>query len=235
MRVYAAARRGKFKTMKFFKQTIEKYRSRPFLGKFGGTVWSAIVTAAFAAYNVFLGMRTGGAWFYHIGVYYALLTCARAAILLSEAKNLREQNEENKIIREKRTFRRVAVFTILIDLCIAAPIAMMTLGKKNVNAGTIAAITMAAYTTYKITAAVVRFNKAKSRAERPCIKQLRQIGVSDALVSVLSLQNTLISVFSQGDEARTMFTLSCVSSAAIYVCLIAISLVFYMRERPKQT
>lgn len=221
--------------MNLFKQTIEKYRSRPFLSKFGGAVWSAIVTAAFAAYNVFLGMRTGGAWFYHIGVYYALLTCARAAILLSEAKNLREQNEENKIIREKRTFRRVAAFTILIDLCIAAPIAMMTLGKKNVNAGTIAAITIAAYTTYKITAAIVRFNKAKSRAERPCIKQLRQIGVNDALVSVLSLQNTLISVFSQGDEARTMFTLSCVSSAAIYVCLIAISLVFYMRERPKQT
>lgn len=221
--------------MKFIRQTIENYRSRPFLGKFGGSLWSAIVTAAFAAYNVFLGFRTGGAWFYGIGVYYALLTCARAAILLSEAKNLREQSEETKLKREKRTYRRVAAFTVLIDLCVAAPVALMVLGKKIVSAGTIAAITMAAYTTYKITAAIVRFNKAKHRAERPCVKQLRQIGVSDALVSVLSLQNTLISVFSQGDEARKMFTLSCVSSAAIYVCLIALSVAFYVRERPKQT
>lgn len=217
--------------MKLIKSAIEKYRSRPYLGKFGGTVWSAIVTAAFAAYNVFLGIRTGGAWFYGIGVYYSLLTCARSAILLSEAKNLHEQNEEKKITREKRTFSRVAAFIVLIDLCVAAPIAMMVLGKKHVSAGTIAAITMAAYTTYKIAAAITRFNKARHRSDRPGIKQLRQIGVSDALVSVLSLQNTLISVFSQGEEAQKMFTLSAVSSAAIYVCLITLSVLFYARER----
>lgn len=219
--------------MKFLKKTIENYRSRPFLGKFGGTVWSATVTAVFAAYNVFLGVRTGGAWFYGIGVYYCLLTCARSAILFSEAKNLREQNEENRLKREKHTFRRVAAFTVLIDVCVSVPIALMVLGKKSVNVGTIEAITMAAYTTYKISVAIVRFNKAKYRAERPCVRQLRQIGVSDALVSVLSLQNTLISVFSQGDEVKKMFTLSAVSSAAIFVCLIALSFTFYFRERAK--
>ena len=108
----------------------------------------------------------------------------------------------------------------------------MVLGKKRVNAGTIAAITMAVYTTYKITAAIVRFVKSKKREERPCIRQLRQIGVSDALVSVLSLQNTLISVFSQADEARRLFALSAVSSAAIFMLLIFFSVLFYFRGRP---
>lgn len=96
MRVYAAARRGKFKAMKVLNRIIEKYCSRPYLSKFGGSVLSAIVTAAFAVYNVFLGVSTGGAWFYSIGVYYVLLTCARAAILISEAKNLREPCENKK-------------------------------------------------------------------------------------------------------------------------------------------
>lgn len=115
--------------MKFFGTILEKYRSHPFFGKFGGAVWSATVTAAFAVYNVFLGVSTGGAWFYSIGVYYFLLTCARAAILISEAKNLREPCENKKIKREKRTFRRVAVFTFLIDLCVGVPIALMVIGK----------------------------------------------------------------------------------------------------------
>lgn len=218
--------------MKFFGTILEKYRSHPFFGKFGGAVWSATVTAAFAVYNVFLGVSTGGAWFYSIGVYYVLLTCARAAILISEAKNLREPCENKKIKREKHTFRRVAVFTFLIDLCVGVPIAQMVLGKKRVNAGTIAAIAMAAYTTYKITAAIVRFVKSKKREERPCIRQLRRIGVRDALVSVLSLQNMLISVFSQADEARQMFALSAVSSAAIFMLLIFFSVLFYFRARP---
>lgn len=218
--------------MKFFGTIFEKYRSHPFFGKFGGAVWSATVTAAFAVYSVFLGVSTGGAWFYGIGVYYFLLTCARAAILISEVKNLREPCEHKKIKREKRTFRRVAVFTFLIDLCVGVPIALMVLGKKRVNAGTIAAITTAVYTTYKITAAIVRFVKSKKREERPCIRQLRQIGVSDALVSVLSLQNTLISVFSQADEARRLFALSAVSSAAIFMLLIFFSVLFYSRGRP---
>ena len=218
--------------MKFFGTILEKYRSHPFFGKFGGAVWSTTVTAAFAVYNVFLGVSTGGAWFYGIGVYYFLLTCARAAILISEAKNLREPCENKKIEREKHTFRRVAVFTFLIDLCVGVPIAQMVLGKKRVNAGTIAAIAMAAYTTYKITAAIVRFVKSKKREERPCIRQLRRIGVRDALVSVLSLQNMLISVFSQADEARQMFALSAVSSAAIFMLLIFFSVLFYFRARP---
>lgn len=221
--------------MKLIKSVIEKYRSRPFLGKFGGAVCSAIVTTAFAVYNVFLGMRTGRVWFYGIGIYYLLLTCARASILLCEAKNLRKTSEDTKNRREKRTYRRVAAFTVLIDLCVAAPISMMMLGEKQVNAGTIAAITMAAYTTYKIAAAITRFNKSSRRFERPGIKQLRQIGVSDALVSVLSLQNTLIAVFSQGEEVQKMFTLSAVSSAAIYICLIALSVTFYARKRSEQS
>lgn len=218
--------------MKVLNRIIEKYCSRPYLSKFGGSVLSAIVTAAFAVYNVFLGVSTGGAWFYGIGVYYVLLTCARAAILISEAKNLRESSENKKIKREKRTFRRVAVFTFLIDLCVGVPIALMVIEKKRVNAGTIAAIAMATYTTYKITAAIVRFVKSKKREERPCIRQLRRIGVSDALVSVLSLQNTLISVFSQADEARQMFALSAVSSAAIFMLLIFFSVLFYSRGCP---
>lgn len=57
--------------MKFFGTIFEKYRSHPFFGKFGGAVWSATVTAAFAVYNVFLGVSTGGAWFYGIGLLFS--------------------------------------------------------------------------------------------------------------------------------------------------------------------
>ena len=51
---------------------------------------------------------------------------------------------------------------------------------------------------------------------------LREISFIDALVSVLTLQNTLIMVNSSGD-GREMLTLSAITSAAIMLGVLALS------------
>ena len=83
-------------------------------------------------------------------------------------------------------------------------------------------VSMAAYTTYKITMASVHLKRRK-RSSNSLIHLLRTISFIDALVSILSLQNTLIMV-NMKDESTEMLTLSAMTSAAIMLAVLAISI-----------
>ncbi len=210
------------------KETIGKYKSHPFWGRYGGSAWSAVTTSAFAAYNIFLGALFVSAWHISAGIYYAFLAAARCTLIVSEAKNFRESDRNAAAKRERRTFYGVSVFTFLINVALITPVSIMAVGKKTVNTGTIAAITVATYTTYKIAAACVRFKRA-GKSDSLALMQLREIGLCDALFSVLSLQNTLISVFSEAGDT-SIFTLSVVSSGVIVALIAALSFRFTIRE-----
>lgn len=87
--------------------------------------------------------------------------------------------------------------------------------------GLIPAIAMATYTAYKITMASIHIRKQKrSNHRNVLVTELRTINFIDALVSVLTLQNTLIMVMQNEAETSDMLVLSAVSSAVIYIAIL---------------
>ncbi len=99
----------------------------------------------------------------------------------------------------------------------------MVVMDKPVNIGLIPAIAMAVYTTYKLTMAFIHIHRQKrGRHDNVLIAQLRTINLIDALVSILTLQNTLIMV-NQAKSSSDMLTLSAISSAVIYAVIILIT------------
>ena len=90
----------------------------------------------------------------------------------------------------------------------------------------IPAITSAAYTTYKISSAVVRWKRTNGTI---LDRELSTIRLVDALVSVLVLQNTLIIAVDGGISPR-MFRLAAVSSAGILLLIFAVSAAWFMRS-----
>ncbi len=85
----------------------------------------------------------------------------------------------------------------------------------------ITAIAMAAYTTYKVVMASVNLKRRK-RSSNSLVRLLRTISFIEALVSVLTLQNTLIMVNLKGDGSE-MLTLTAITSAAIMMTVLALS------------
>lgn len=73
------------------------------------------------------------------------------------------------------------------------------------------AITIAAYTTYKIIMSAINFSKAKKNGNLS-VKMLRNVNLVDALVSVLSLQYALVMTFGGGIEGDMLF---CAHSARL--------------------
>lgn len=186
------------------------------------------LTAAYAVYNGCLGLRYGASWSRAVCVYYLLMSLVRAMLLAGQKRaGAMGEGERGPFLR------RVAVVThgvlLLINLSLAAPAALMVLDRRPVAMGEITGITMAAYTTYRVVLAVVNLRRA-GRLGEPLIRELRTVGMVDALVSILTLQNTLIAIHSDG---QSMVGLTAWTSGGILLVILAVTAVsFYGALRP---
>ncbi|MCD7784018.1 MAG: hypothetical protein LUH18_00275 [Oscillospiraceae bacterium] len=207
------------------KPALRKYREDYEFKTFTGAWLSFGITVLFAAYNGYLGIVQGSLWHGSIAGYYIILAVIREIILLSERK-IRTQENRNKA--RLRTFRISSCFLLLLNIALICPIALMVMFEKPVTMGTIPAIAMAAYTTYKIIMASVNFgSKKKKLSGNILISELRAISLIDAIVSVLSLQNTLIMV---NGGAESMLTLSAITSGAMYALVLVITIRLLMTK-----
>ena len=112
----------------------------------------------------------------------------------------------------------------VLDLALMLPIALMVVLAKPLYIGLIPAIAMAAYTTWKITIASIHICRRRRFGEDLLLGELITVNFIDALVSILSLQNTLIMVNqAKTGDSGSMLTLSAVSSAVIYAAIIALT------------
>lgn len=192
---------------------------------------SFLVTSVFALYNGYLGIRHSSLWHGTICVYYLLLAILRGVIIVSGRKLSARDNW--KILR-KRVYLAEAIALFLLSSSLVIPISLMVLKQKPVNMTLIPAIMMAAYTTYKVVMASVNL-KRRNRTSDCLIRLLRTISFIDALVSILSLQNTLIMVNEGGGSE--MLTLTSITSGALWLAILVISVsallkaIQYMKQR----
>lgn len=185
-----------------------------------GATGSLAVTALFALYNGWLGIRNRALWNGSICVYYLLLTALRGWLILAESRRAKLPPPERR--RLGRWARRASSIALLaLNFALVAPITLMVRMQRPVGMGLIPAIAMAAYATWKITLAIVNFRR-RHKSRDLLVRQLRTINLVDALVSVLTLQNTLIMV-NAVDGGRSMLTLTAFTSAGIFLIIMGIS------------
>lgn len=189
---------------------------------------SLCVTTLFALYHGLLWLVLSSAWHGSICIFYLLLVVIRAIILLTEYK-IKLKSENEKQFWRQKVFWVTAGLLFLLNISLAFPISFMVLLKKPINIGKIPAIAMAAYTTYKITMAIVHIGRYK--IYHVLVRELRTINLIDALVSILTLQNTLIMVNAGPGEENDMLALSATSSAGIYLIIIMITIRLFFNSK----
>ena len=215
--------------MKTGKAAVDKYvkqwKSDRAFRAFAGASFSCAATAFFALYNGYLGLFRASVWHGMICAYYLVLTLLRGLILAAEA-NAAARGDGERLRR--RICRIASLFLLALNGSLVVPISLLVLQRKPVTLTLIPAIAMAAYTFYKVTAASVRLARRKRAAGR-LTALLRTIGFIDALVSLLTLQNTLIMVQTGGGDPG-MLPLTAVSSFAVFLAVLLLSVSAVRRE-----
>ena len=204
--------------MKDVKQYFDRWKTDYDFKTVTAACGSLAVTAVFALYNGFLGIYLSSLWYGTICVYYIVLAVFRGMIISAIKKVARKSNPERF---RKRVYFASAALLLFLNICLVVPVSLLVIRMKPVNMSLIPAIGMAAYTTYKVIMSSVNLKRIKKSSDS-LLKMLRTVSFIEALVSVLTLQNTLIMVNSKGDGSE-MLAISALSSLAIMLAVLALS------------
>lgn len=197
--------------------------SRPLFAAIG-TAGGFAATVLFALYNGGLGIWYVSLWHGSICIYYILLSLVRGILLAAERKAKRTEHELAERYRRK-IFIRTSGIVLMMNAALVTPVSLMALDRRPIHTGLIPAITSAAYTTYKLSAAAVKWKRANGTI---LDRELSMIRLVDALVSVLVLQNTLIIAVDGGISPR-LSQLVTTSSAGIFLLIFAVSVICFIR------
>ncbi len=201
------------------KRFLGRWRAEYDFKTYTAAAGSLAVTLLFAVYNGFLGVYHASLWHGTICVYYILLTLLRGSIIAAAREADRHENKE---AARNKAFLAISFQLLILNISLIVPIAIMVRLQKPVSLTLIPAIAMAAYTTYKIIMASVNLRRRKSSSDS-LVWLLRTISFIDALVSILTLQNTLIMVASTG-ESLGMLPFTAVISGLVWAAVLVISL-----------
>lgn len=199
-------------------------KARPFFARVGA-VGSFAVTVVFALYNGGLGIWNASLWHGSICVYYILLSLLRGILLAVERKAGKATLEIAEHHRRK-VFYATSGIVLVMNAALLTPVSLMVLDQRPIQTGLTPAIASAAYTTYKISTAAVKWKRTNGTI---LDRELSMLRLVDALASILVLQNTLI-IAVDGGISPGMFQLVVISSAGIFLLIFAVSVAWFVRN-----
>lgn len=176
-----------------------------------------VINLIFAVYNCILGIASGSVWFLTVGAYYVILSFMRSSVIVFASK---DRKNENFIMK----FIGMMIFGLSIVLCF---IVYMTVGYDVATRyHQIVMITIALYSFIKITLAIIGFVK-QSDERILCNKTLTSITLADSVVSIYSLQRSMLVSFDGmiASDIVIMNSISGIGMCVITVC-IGLNLIF---------
>lgn len=166
------------------------------------SIISLVFTLLFSIYNRIIGAIRESLWHEAISIYYFVLVTIKFIILIYIMKS--KTTDKDVLV-----FKIVKVLLIVLNILLIVPITLMIFNKRIVEMSFVFSIVIAVYVTFKTTKSII--NYVKKRKEDTLTKELKVIDLTDCVVSILTLQNTLISVNSNGfDEG--LYHLTIISS-----------------------
>ncbi len=148
-------------------------------------VLSLSVNIAYTIFNAVISIISSSLWFGAISTYHAILIIMRSDTLLSRHK------------KPRTSYIRCGILLILLSVFLFLAVWQMVLNDLAFVRLSWTVYAYAAFAFYKIITSVI--NLFKARNEAFTIKAVKHIGFTDALVSILALQTSLLYAFSNGN------------------------------------
>lgn len=150
---------------------------------------------AFAAWNLWLGATGPSAWFTTLGVQYLLFALMRWSTLAVARRARRAGRTVPPVF-----FRVQGLVLLAMVVATLGTVVIMILDDPVDARGPITSILMATYTAYRTVVVVVGLRSRHNRAST-VLTALRCVNAATLLVSILSLQSSMLAQFGSGGAA----------------------------------
>lgn len=192
-------------------------------------VCSFVVSAAYVVFNVVLAALVSSVWYASLAGYYFFLSALRFGILFGGYRLRKKAGENSDVyfVGKLKIYRNCGIALLALEIALAVAVTQMVLSERPAAHTQVMAIAAAAYTFYKVTIALYNLVKVR-RYHDPLLQSFRNINLTDAFVSLLALQTTLVAVFSE-EASAGMQALNAVTGFS--VCALTIFLGVFMIVR----
>lgn len=187
----------------------------------GNAAWNV----GYAALQLGLGIYHSSPWFYALAAYYASLAVMRFFLV---RYTLRHKPGE-KLREEWRRCRACGWVFLVLNAALTAMIFYMVARNKTLRHHEITTIAMAAYSFASLTMAilnVIRYRKLGS----PAFSASRVISLASACVSMLTLEETMLTTFGSTDmppQTRQLFLAISGGAISAFILVMAICLIVH--------
>lgn len=190
-----------------------------------------VINVAFAVFNLVLGIIISSSFYIIMSSYYLFLSIAKYMIYRGSKKTLKLKTEKDKMIKNYKTYRSTGIFLIFMELVFIASIVQTLSGGKEIRYGVIITISFAAFTFTKLGLALYNVFKAK-RTNNLIVQAFRNISLTDALATLMSMQVTLVTVYSP-DEIDMFTPMNIVTGASIVIIGLSIGILMIGKANRK--
>lgn len=183
----------------------------------------------YAIYHCVLGILNLSFWFIAMCAFYGILAIMRFSAILCERNHQKLPDNVTELFVMKLSGVLLVILSIVL-----ATVSYISLSQ-NIAAkhGEIIMITIATYTFYKITMAIVKAVKQHKNTS-PLLKTIRNIGYAEVAASILTLQRSMLASFGSMSAGNIHF-MNAVTGAAVCLFVLILGLSMIAKSMKKGT
>lgn len=185
----------------------------------------------YAIYHGVLGILNLSFWFIALSAFYGILAVMRFSAVLCERNHQKSPDNDTELFVMKLSGLLLVVLGVVL-----ATVNYVSLSQ-NIAARheEIMMITIATYTFYKITMAIVKAVRQRENPS-PLLRTIRNIGYAEAAASVLTLQRSMLVSFG-AMSAGSIHFMNAVTGAAVcwFVLILGLSMIMKSKRKEHET
>lgn len=190
----------------------------------GNVLWNG----SYAALQLGMGIYHRSSWFCSLAAYYASLAAIRLMIVRHTLRH--KPGERPK--KELKYYKSCGIVFLIMNSALSGMMFYMIYENRAVHHHEITTIAMSAYTFTAFTLAiinVIRYRKYHS----PALSAAKAVSLAAACVSVLTLENTMLTTFGGDMPSQTRKLFLTLSGGAVSLFIIAAAIYMIARSNGK--
>jgi hypothetical protein len=175
----------------------------------------------YAIYHCVLGVLNLSFWFMAMCAFYGILATMRFAAVLCERSRQKLPSDDTELFVMKLS----GILLVILSIVLATASYISLSQNIATKHGNITMITIATYTFYKITIAIVKAVK-QHKTPYPLLSTIRNIGYAEVAASILTLQRSMLVSFGTM-SAKNIHFMNAVTGTAVclFVLILGLSMI----------
>lgn len=194
-------------------------------------IGSFTMSLIFSAFNGYMGIVNRSIWYGALAAYYIALAFLRGGVLVYHKNKIDKKDKPlNDEYVKAKVYRNCGIITLILNVALSAAVAQMIFSDAHFTYIGWTIFAFATYAFYKITMSIVGLIRAHKQ-EDLTIRAIRNINLTDALVSILALQTALLTMF--GDTSMNVSHANTLTGIAVSLSSIGIGIYMIVSANKK--